>query len=225
MDGDASTLGTLERATREVLAAADALDADGLARPSLLSRWSRAHVLTHLSRNADSHIRLIDGLAQYPSAAYRNADIEAGARQLREPLLADLHASAARLARRWAEVTDWSADRAADDPRPRRVLITERLLEVEVHHLDLDVGYTSADWAPSFIGALLDDASAKMSDGEPLRLVADDGPGTWIVGGGAGVAEVRGPVHLLAAWLIGRATGDGLTVTGGGPVPTPPAWR
>jgi maleylpyruvate isomerase len=50
------------------------------ATPSRLPDWSIGHVLTHLARNADGQISMLDGQHQYPQGAEgRNADIDAGA--------------------------------------------------------------------------------------------------------------------------------------------------
>ena len=48
-------------------------------RPSLLPGWSVGHVLTHLARNADSHVRMLEAAAvgevadQYPGGNERRA--------------------------------------------------------------------------------------------------------------------------------------------------------
>ena len=56
------------------------------ALPSLLPEWTRGHVLTHIARNADSFVRVLEAarrgevVTQYEGGvASRNADIEAGA--------------------------------------------------------------------------------------------------------------------------------------------------
>ncbi len=45
-----------------LFATVDTLDDSG--RPSLLPRWSVGHVLTHLARNADSHVRILEAARQ-----------------------------------------------------------------------------------------------------------------------------------------------------------------
>ena len=64
--------------------------------PSRLPGWSRAHVLTHLARNADGHRRMIEGAArgevleQYAGGVEgRNAGIDAGAGRPAADVLAD----------------------------------------------------------------------------------------------------------------------------------------
>ncbi|MEI7546624.1 MAG: maleylpyruvate isomerase N-terminal domain-containing protein, partial [Actinomycetota bacterium] len=55
-------------------------------QPSLLPGWTVGHVLTHIARNADSHVRMLHAAnrgeigAQYPGGGIqRTGDIEAGA--------------------------------------------------------------------------------------------------------------------------------------------------
>ncbi|HEV3353003.1 MAG TPA: maleylpyruvate isomerase N-terminal domain-containing protein, partial [Acidimicrobiales bacterium] len=62
------------------------LSDDEARKPSLLPDWSVGHVLTHLARNADSHVRRADAAVagvvvdQYPGGYdSRAAEIEAGA--------------------------------------------------------------------------------------------------------------------------------------------------
>src|SRR5919206_1227017 len=66
-------------------------------RPSLLPGWTVGHVATHLARNADSHVRLLEAARrgevadQYPGgAAQREAEIEAGAGRPAAELVADV---------------------------------------------------------------------------------------------------------------------------------------
>src|SRR5436190_21454509 len=86
-------------------------DADAR-RPSLLPGWSVGHVLTHLARNAESHVRLLEAAAagrvgdQYPGGnAQRAADIEAGAGRPAADLVADVRSSASRLEAAWEATT------------------------------------------------------------------------------------------------------------------------
>ena len=75
---------------------------------SLLPNWSRGHVLTHLSRNADSHVNLLQAAVrgevgnQYASVEQRNSDIESGATRSAEELVMDLRLSIYGLEAAWA---------------------------------------------------------------------------------------------------------------------------
>jgi maleylpyruvate isomerase len=165
-------------ASHEVLLARlDGLDDATAARSSLLPGWTVGHVLTHLARNADSHVRRFDGAArgevvdQYPGGYEgRAADIEAGAHRGAAELLYDLRASidafaaacAALPPDAWAFVTRdvGGVGRAAAD------LPLRRWQEIEVHHVDLGLGYGPRDWP----GAFVDRRLRSMLEQVPGRL-------------------------------------------------------
>ena len=88
-------------------------------RPSLLPDWTVAHTLTHIARNADSHVLMLQAAAsgeigaQYPGGMeQRNADIEAGIGRSAAALVADVGASNARLEAAWLSLTDegWTGE-------------------------------------------------------------------------------------------------------------------
>ena len=73
-------------AHQRLLADVDTLTDEDIARPSTLPDWTIGHVLTHLARNADSHIRVYEAAARgvpterYPGGQQgRNVEIETGA--------------------------------------------------------------------------------------------------------------------------------------------------
>ncbi|MGW4240877.1 maleylpyruvate isomerase family mycothiol-dependent enzyme [Nocardia sp. NPDC004722] len=218
-------------ATTRLLPAVAALGEADLAEPSLLPGWTRGHVLAHLSRNADSLVNLLlwarTGIEtpQYASQFLREADIEAGApRPLREQL-EDLTASHERwlaLARvmpadRWSTLV---RNRAGGEIPATRV-VWMRLLEVEIHHVDLNLGYTPADWPADFTTRLLAQSATevKPADGTGFTVTATDTGFTATIGTPA--TTVTGPAAALAAWLIGRSPGTDLT----GDLPNLAAWK
>ena len=73
------------RRTPACWATSSGLDDATVARSSRLPRWTVGHVPTHLARNADAHVRMLEGAAageitdQYEGGAGRSAEIEAGA--------------------------------------------------------------------------------------------------------------------------------------------------
>ncbi len=117
-----------------------------------LPGWTRGHVLTHLSRNADGQRRMVDGVLrdevadQYPGGdQQRRGDIEAGADRPVAELLADLVDSQRALVDAWSRVADGSWDRltrARAGTRPVRDGVMSRRREILVHLVDLDVGVT-----------------------------------------------------------------------------------
>ncbi len=94
-----------------------------------------------------------------------------------------------------------------------------RLIEVEIHHVDLDVGYELEDLPADFTEreiAFLTDRFAGHPDVPATTVTAPDGR-TWTTGGGAEgpAVSVRGTAAGLLGWLAGRRDGSALTVTGG----------
>ncbi|HSN07046.1 MAG TPA: maleylpyruvate isomerase family mycothiol-dependent enzyme, partial [Candidatus Angelobacter sp.] len=85
LDALAADLAALDASTASLARTLAAVDDEVARRPSLLPDWSVGHVLTHVARNADGMVRLVDwaltGVPQpmYDSLDARNADIEAGA--------------------------------------------------------------------------------------------------------------------------------------------------
>jgi maleylpyruvate isomerase len=224
-------------ATDRLLRTAATLDDTALAQPSLLPGWTRGHVLAHVARNADSYVRLLTGartgedIPQYASEAARDAEIDAGAGRPLAAHLADLRASADGLVDAFAAMpaAAWVAPVRGRGASPRSAagLVWARLREVEVHHVDLDAGYRPADWDEAFTLRLLHELETGFTSAPPLRLRAEDLDRDLRVGpaGGGTPVTVSGPGHAVAAWLIGRADGSGLTVSPDGPLPPVPTWR
>jgi maleylpyruvate isomerase len=138
---------------------ADHTDAD-MRRPSLLPGWSIGHVLTHLARNADSHVHMLAGAAQGEmwmqyGPDQRERQIEEGAGRDAATILDDLRASIAALDAAWDSVTDevWAtgAGRVRQGPCPVRELPFRRWREVEIHHADLGGSFTYADFTPEYV--------------------------------------------------------------------------
>ena len=182
-----------------LLATVDSLDDSG--RPSLLPGWSVGHVLSHLARNADSHVRILNAarqgraVEQYPGGGKQRADdIEAGAGRELAAILDDLRESVGRLEHCWASMTakDWDGHGlAGGQPWPCRETVPSRLAEVEIHHVDLDAGYTAEDWPDAFVARRFPLALARfderLEDGGARRRVL-----SWLLGR----ADQPGPVTL-----------------------------
>ncbi len=192
-------------------ALAGSLDDEAVERPSLLPDWTVGHLVTHLARNADSHVRrtlaAIDGVMvdQYPGGmAQREGEIEAGAHRPADNLRDDLESASSRLLDIWSDVPAHAWSNVTRDgsgrERPLSELPGRRWLEVEVHLVDLDCGTTHRDWSDAFVAARL----PEMRAGAASRLPAGAGlpdPGTL---------DERDEL----AWLYGRLTRDDLPVLG-----------
>jgi maleylpyruvate isomerase len=153
----------------------DGLNDEVARRPSLLPGWSVGHVLTHVARNADSHVRRMEGairdevMDQYEGGYEgREADIEAGAGRSAPELVADVRASNAALEAAWDSLPDvaWSRFGRAVGGKlgPMDALPFSRLREVEVHHLDLGLDYGSTDWSDAFVSEELPRLLASLPD-------------------------------------------------------------
>ncbi len=225
----------VDRATARLLTTASKLDDAALAAPSLLPGWTRGHVLAHVARNGDAYVNLLTWARTgvetpaYPSAEHRDADIAANADRPLADHLADIAAAAERFATaaeqlapaHWAGAVRTSSGNMA----PAATVPWFRLREVEVHHVDLDAGYTTADWPDAFVHRLLHELVANLAPQmAPARLHATDLAHELDLGERPAVT-VSGSGHEIAAWLSGRSAGDSLTVTPGGPLPTVPTWK
>jgi maleylpyruvate isomerase len=209
---------------------------DAFAKPSSLPDWTRAHLLTHVARNADALINLLTWARTgvptpaYASVEQRNADIEAGAKRPPAEIRADLLASSDRLAAAVRKMPEeaWSA---RVEFRGRRILAADllwlRAREVWIHAIDLDAGASFADLPRPMLRELLTDAAGTLGarpDFPRLILAPSDESRTWTVGEGSDPLEVRGPAAELAAWLLGRSKGRDLRTAEGKRPPALPSW-
>ena len=242
----AADLEQITEATAHLLDTVAELTDDDLGAPSLCEGWTRGHVLAHIARNADGHANMLNTAAtgevtpMYASDDKRNADIQAGSSRPVAEQLADLRESAARYAEAYAAVQAadrWSAPvfRApGGEPLPAYTVPGKRLAEVLIHHVDLDLDFTPAHWSDAFTDRSFADTLARFEarpDFPALRLDAEEEDHVYGVKADPddkGVVVVRGPKRALLAWLLGRASGDGLVAVipagGRGPLPKLPAW-
>lgn len=176
-------------------------------QPSLLPGWSRGHVATHLSRNADAIRRLTLGVLNgEPAEMYpggqdaRNAAISEGADRPAALLAADHDFAGVRALATLRLLSEDLLDVPVRWRKPitARELASLRWKEIEIHHVDLDLGYTAADWPPEFVAATL----------------ATELPALKETAGGVVMPDL--PDHELLGWLVGRPTRTGL--------PEAPTW-
>lgn len=200
--------------------------------PSLCPGWTRAHVLTHLARNADGLRNVLRAAANggdgafYESQAARNGDIEAGAGRTAAELEADVETSADHLLEAIAETPESALDvtvprlRVNDDPAhqfllPARRALDLRLRELFFHHVDLAAGYTLADAPQVWLCRELGESAKRFTDG-PAVLVDAGAAGSWRYGPADGDAvTVSGAPADLLGWVSGRADGAGLSSSSG----------
>ena len=174
-------------------------------RPSRLPDWSVGHVLTHVARNADAMTRMLEAAAvgEEPEMyvggrAGRAAAIEAGAGRTTFALIEDVGASIARLEDAieampddaWGNTTHPSRATVPAADLPRR-----RWIEVEVHRVDLGLGYEPSAWPEPFATRQVDVLSQTLPDLLPAGADPPD--------------EAAHPAWVVAAWLLGRGGPDG----------------
>jgi maleylpyruvate isomerase len=222
----------LQEATNRLVRTVDGFKGDDWGGPSGLPGWTRAHVVAHLALNAEGLAGALTGIVQdeptpmYSSQEDRDRDIDelAGGdpAELRERLLAGctLYADA------WTALPDDAGgatfERTTGGPaHPAGATLGMRLREVEIHHADLDAGYSRADWQPRFCEILLA-SMTKREWPEPFRVAPTDLDGTWTYGDGDG-PTVSGTAADLGWWLTGRGSGEGLT-SDSGKLPKVGAW-
>ncbi len=227
----------VEAATTRLIASASSLTEPDVAGPSLLPGWARGHVLAHIAGNADGLANLLTWARtgvetpQYATPTARDEGIEAGAALPLTDQLAHLRDSAERFATAVADmpVAAWGFiydERRGAAPR----VVWRRLREVEVHHVDLDCGYTPANWPSGFthrlLHELITDLTRNAAGSAPaVRLIADELSHPLEFGGSSiDPITVRGTGHDLAAWLSGRGLGAELSVQPAGALPAVPDW-
>ncbi|MFF7750051.1 maleylpyruvate isomerase family mycothiol-dependent enzyme [Streptomyces sp. NPDC007971] len=223
----AHDLACVRDATERLLTAAAALDNASLAEPSRLPGWTRGHVLAHLARNADALVNVLEGRPMYASAGMRDADIERDAPRPLDVQLADVRDSAARFQETGDAPADWArtvelrngvTDSASRVPFRRRI-------EVELHHVDLGIGYELEDLPAEFTEREIDFLTQRFSGHSDVPATrVTDGTHAWSTGreGAEPEITVSGAPADLLGWLAGRRDGAALKTMGGALPQLPP---
>jgi maleylpyruvate isomerase len=229
---DETHVDVLHDATVRLVRTVDGLATPAWSEPSLLPGWTRAHVVAHLTLNAEGLAGALAGVVadrptpMYASPQARDADIEELAghdpSDLRDRFLAGTtvlaHALVAVPEDRWGTTIERTP--GSDRTFTAGGVAAMRWREVEIHHADLGAGYTRADWPPEFAVHLVEGMSARP-DLPGLVAHATDVDRDWTFGDGGPV--VSGRAADLGWWLTGRGDGDGLT-SGSGELPRMGAW-
>ncbi|MYX27384.1 maleylpyruvate isomerase family mycothiol-dependent enzyme [Streptomyces sp. SID8381] len=223
----ARDLESVQLATERLLTAVGELDNAAVTDQSRLPGWTRGHVLAHLARNADALVNVLEGRPMYASAGDRDADIERGAPRSLDVQLADLRASADRFRAAGAAPADWSRTvelRNGVTDSASRVPF-RRWVEVELHHVDLGIGYELEDLPEEFKEREIDFLAERFGGHKsvPSTELRTGNGRIRTTGGGAegGPVAVEGTAADLLGWLAGRRDGSGLVVKGG-PLPSLP---
>lgn len=226
----------IDHATEVLVRSVSGLDELSVRQPSLLPGWSRAHVITHLARNADACSNLLlwarTGIEHpmYASRDDRDQAIQQGASRSHQLLVEDLVASSERFASaaRSLPASDWTAEvtLALGDVIPALHVLRMRLLEVWVHLVDLDHDVDHGDIPAADAERLLEDVAQQFGgrhDVPALSLEVDFGTHrrTWDLRGTTSEpARVSGEPGPVLGWLLGRTGPEELR----GEAPELPRW-
>jgi len=214
--------------------------------PSSLPGWSRAELVTHLARNADANRRMAEGairgelIPQYAGGArQREEEIRRGRSSTAREAISDLEHAQEALVATWARMPDEAWDRATlalAGSRPAWRGVWARWREIEIHHVDLDLGYDPEHWPRCFVQRALASViggiparwrGPALTDGRSWLLQAADTGQQWrVVQRGAAVeatesdgdeadAVISGVSYALLAWLLGRREAEDVQLTCG----------
>lgn len=193
-------------------------------RASALPDWTRAHLATHIARQADALGRLTDWArtgqpqAMYDSPEQRQAEIESGADRTGMELQIDLDISASRLEDRFRALDesggwDTEVELRGGMRIPARLLPLARMLEVVLHHVDLNIGFDIPDVDSPSAEWLLEWCSFRLRDRvefPQLELQAESGF-TITLGNAGAPLIIRGTSANLLGWLMNRVGPDKVT--------------
>src|SRR6187549_738961 len=123
--------------------------------PSLPPGYTRGHVVTHIATKARAHVLLLEGATvgevrqAHPDGYDPDRAAQAGAGRPAAELRADLAHALELLEAAWATLDDAHWDRQGimmAGPRTMAEIVGHHLRNIEVHHVDLDVGHRPSDW-------------------------------------------------------------------------------
>jgi maleylpyruvate isomerase len=229
---DARLVELLDTGTRRLVRSVDQMADDEWSQPSLLPGWSRAHVVAHLTLNAEGLSGALEGVHErrpvpmYRSQEARNGDIIELAKEPPSTLRDRFLGSTTVIGEWIEELADNLADTVVERTPggrsfPAGDVGVMRTREVEIHHADLGLHYTAADWPQEFVVLLMESRDGAEHDGAPFAAHAVDLDRTWQFGTGG--PTVSGAGSALAWWVTGRGSGDGLT-SDDGRVPRMEPW-
>ena len=198
---------------QRLLQALEGLTDEQCRQPSLLTGWSRGHVLSHLANNAYSHLRMFEAASrgeeteQYEGGKpARDSQIESWSSLSAHELVGHVRASIYALEGAWASATPttWTGFGVKSHAGGGRVAITDLILmrwcESEVHLADLNHGYSFESWDSTFVRFELERQLMIWNSRKSMGLTVLPE-----------AAAKLSPNHRLA-WLLGRIAVDGLPV-------------
>lgn len=217
-----------DAATRALLGDALLLSDEDCRAPTVLPGWTRAHIMTHIAEHASALAYVLEGalageVRELFADRDRDGDIEAGAGRTALELLTHIDESAHHLADTYGGFgpDQWDSEIALRGGT--RITagesLRQRLTEVAIHHIDLDVGSGFDDLDPAAADMMIEwivrrlNSKAQVPD---VTLVSETGARFDL---GAGGPEVTGPAPRLVGWVAGRLDETGIPGAGGVTVP------
>jgi maleylpyruvate isomerase len=199
-------------AHRELEAALTRLGDQHVGAPSLLPGWTVGHVLTHIARNADSFVLLLQAAnrgevgQQYPGGLQqRNADIERGAVRSTDEIVADVLDSNRALEAAYEAMSPVGWQGEGESARGRAAAVElpfRRWREVVVHHADAGLGFTWRDWPSDYVRIELQRMTMLWDSRAPMGLTGLPAP------------AMAADEHTRLAWLMGRTSIEGIAPAG-----------
>ena len=194
---------------QRLLQTLDSLTDDQCRESSALPGWTRGHVLSHLARNAESHVHVLQCAArgevgeQYVGGAKaRKEGIEIHALDSSESLVASVRKSIYALEGQWAATNSegWKGHglNSAGATIAMSDIVFLRWREVEVHHADLALDFTFANWNSTYVRYELDRQVMMWRASKPMGLTPVPK-----------IALQLSPNERLA-WFLGRTEVEGL---------------
>lgn len=208
---------TLE-ATSRLLGDTIAMSDADWQQPSALNWWTRAHVATHVARNADGLRSVMEGYqAHRPRMMYESEDerrnaVERGSLRAGLDIQIDLDTSAGQLSEHLNQLPDTQPDPEVDLVPGVRARLSQipliRLNEVVLHHADLLLGFT-IEHVPHDVARWLLEWRCHVLTGEatwPALVVASDSGLVARIGAEGPTTTIEGTDAQLLGWLVGRPT-------------------
>lgn len=190
------TIEVCRKSHRRLLTALGPLTDGDFRVPSLLPGYTRGHVVTHVANKARAHAHVFGGpgLGEvrqvHPDRYDPDYAAEFGARRPAEELRSDLAQCFQLLEATWHGLDDTLWDRHGTMTAGRRTMaeiVWHHLRNVEVHHVDLQIGYRPSDWPPVLVeGELAKRLRSLPGRAEHAEILA------WLLGR-APAPELSGP--------------------------------
>lgn len=224
----------IQAATRRLLRSIDEMSDADFAEASLLPDWSRAHVVAHVTLNAEGLAGALSGVVRgtpvpmYASQEARDSDIAEVAGTSPAMLRTRLLGATSEFAATMDAVPDdaWGTEIERTPGGPRFVAAAVpgmREREVAIHHADLGLAFSPADWPDDFSERLLENMCQRPHSAA-FVVHATDLDRKWECGDGEVATTVSGLAADLGWWLTGRGKGERLTTDDGAPLPGIEAW-